>query len=171
MISGLNSAPAFPLAKRAHIQMCLLIWRCVYSYKDASTHRKMCQLIERCVYRRLQGSNQIRRERITRMSLRKRKGKRTIMSQLRIQSARLIVAQQSTALARKVAKPNESWIIWGSATEPQIINFHFNSWGFAAPNPHFTCPKTHAGSKRQDANTKQTECRARKEDKKTRWIQ
>ena len=32
-----------------------------------------------------------------------------------------------TSNASKVRKPNESWIIWGSATEPQIINFHFNS--------------------------------------------
>ena len=24
-------------------------------------------------------------------------------------------------------RPDETWIIWGSATEPQIINFHFNS--------------------------------------------
>ena len=29
--------------------------------------------------------------------------------------------------ARQVIKPNESCIIWGSATEPQIINFHFKS--------------------------------------------
>ena len=33
--------------------------------------------------------------------------------------------------ASKVRKPNETWIIWGSATEPQIINFHFGSCCFA----------------------------------------
>ena len=32
-----------------------------------------------------------------------------------------------TGNASNVRKPNETWIIWGSATEPQIINFHFNS--------------------------------------------
>ena len=31
-----------------------------------------------------------------------------------------------TCNASKVRKPNETWIIWGSATEPQIIKFHFN---------------------------------------------
>ena len=42
------------------------------------------------------------------------------------------------------------------ALEPQIINFHFNSWGFATPNPHFTCPRE-ASSKRQDAETRWNE--------------
>ena len=40
--------------------------------------------------------------------------------------------------ARKVAKPNESWITSGSATEPEVINFHLKSWCFAAPTTLWT---------------------------------
>ena len=49
--------------------------------------------------------------------------------------------------ARQVIKPNESCIIWGSATEPQIINFHFKSRVCArfhsVPSIFFAADATH----------------------------
>ena len=54
--------------------------------------------------------------------------------------------------ASKVRKPNETWIIWGSATEPQIIKFHFNSWGLLRLTPLSPPPGPRkAGSNRKGA--------------------